>query len=312
MKTIWLLFLCLVFTASLNAQTYRVISRNALNIRDSATIHSKVVGQLLTQDTVHVIRMEKQWAQINYNGSPAYINNRYIVPFHRKSKKSAKEFFQDIQNIFQEGPNKYLPLLIILTFFLTTWGRQMFSGQNTARMYIGMIGLVAISGMELFYFIVYNTGQPWFCNLQIIGWVWTVINFFLYGFVLIWQIKTSFGVIQEICNGRAYNLKTGIYSYPIAFGLMLVFYWTNIDMNEYIAWGLVIAQTVQVVLNFYLIRHWKKALLISTLFLLTTIAVIVSSFYFLGMLLIVTIALLILSFAGNIMETNSRTIYLSD
>lgn len=136
--------------------------------------------------------------------------------FNLVRKDQPNPIFKVWQTFFYQGPLSYLPLLIFLAFILVLILRRIFINYDTTRISIGVIGLIATCTMELFYFIRYNVGIPWFCTPDTIGWLWTIINFLLYGFILSNQIRLCFEVIAELSKDNAFNLQIGIFSIPIA------------------------------------------------------------------------------------------------
>lgn len=294
-----LLFVGLIFCMILDAQNYKVVSRSALNVREAPGTQAGVIGKLSPGDTVYVKSVANQWAQLDYNNQTGYVSKKYILPLQFRTENSAEAYFQGMANLFKQGPLSYLPLLILLTFFLTLILRKIFVNYDAAATTIGFIGLTATCIMELFYFINYNVGIPWFCYPGNVKWIWIIINFLLYGFILLRQLRLGFEVIAELCQDSTFNLKTGVYSYPIAIILLIIFSIADIDMGAYIIAGLLLAQMIQIIINFYLIRPWGNALLVSFLFLLNSVAIICSSVYFIAMLIFVVLTILTLSFIGS-------------
>lgn len=294
-----ILFLGLIFCTLSNAQNHKVVSRSALNVRENPDKQSNIIGRVSSGDIVYVINKGSKWSQINYNNQTGLVSNKYILPLQSRSKRSAESYFQGLANLFYQGPLSYLPLLIFLAFILVLILRRIFINYDTTRISIGVIGLIATCTMELFYFIHYNVGIPWFCTPDTIGWLWTIINFLLYGFILSNQIRLCFEVIAELSKDNAFNLQIGIFSIPIAVILFIIFYIADIDMIAYILGGLMLAQVVQIIVNFKLIHPWTSALLVSFLFILNTVAIICSSIYFIVMLLFIFIAIMALSLFGS-------------
>ena len=148
------------------------------------------------------------------------------------------------------------------------------------------------------FFFGYN-GLLWFCFPDEVGWLWTVVNFFLYGFVLLNQLLLNLQVIREICYESGYNLSVGVYSYVVAVILAIIFYLADVDMGEYLICGFLVAQGVQIVMNYFIIRNFWRASIVSILFLLGSVSLVASSVFFIGVVILLAIGLFILSIAGS-------------
>lgn len=288
----------LLFVLTLDASNYRVVSRNALHVREGAGVESGIIGKLSSKDTVNVIEIENDWAKISYQDKEAYVSSKYIIPVKSNQKKSAKEFIQGIGALFSEGPISYLPLLIISTLLFTLLLRIIFSRRYLTKLIIGNIGMIGICVMEFIFFLGYF-GEPWFCYPSNVGWVWAIVNFLLYGFVLLRQIRLGLDIIGESCYDKSLNLKVGIYSYVILVILGIIFSLANVDMFDYLVYGFIAAQIVQIIINFRSIRHFGKAFTVSFLFIMVCFAVIVSAMYFIAMLIGLLIILFFLSLVGS-------------
>ena len=216
------LLLCIFFSLVVDAQDYRVVSRGNLHVRSGAGTEFDVIGKLVSKDTVHVLKMEGTWAQVEFDGKQAYVSKKYIMPLRGTKQQSAEDFFSGLWGLFKQGPISYLPLLILLTLCFTLLVRWMFRDSLEIKWIVGSLGLAAIGVMELIFFFGYN-GLPWLCFPDEVGWLWTVVNFFLYGFVLLNQLLLNLQVIREVCYESGYNLSVGVYSYVVAVILAIIF-----------------------------------------------------------------------------------------
>ena len=292
------LLLCIFFSLVVDAQDYRVVSRGNLYVRSGAGTEFDVIGKLASKDTVHVLKMEGTWAQVEFDGKQAYVSKKYIMPLRGTKQQSAEDFFSGLWGLFKQGPISYLPLLILLTLCFTLLVRWMFRDSLEIKWIVGSLGLVAIGVMELVFFFGYN-GLLWFCFPDEVGWLWTVVNFFLYGFVLLNQLLLNLQVIREVCYESGYNLSVGVYSYVVAVILAIIFYLADVDMGGYLICGFLVAQGVQIVMNYFIIRHFWRASVVSILFLLGSVSLIASSVFFIGVVILLAIGLFILSIAGS-------------
>ena len=78
-KFLFTLVMWLLVGMGLAANTYVVSANSSLNIRESATSNSAIIGKLHPQEQVNVSAIEGEWAKITWNGQEAYVNARYIT-----------------------------------------------------------------------------------------------------------------------------------------------------------------------------------------------------------------------------------------
>lgn len=75
---IYSIIVCLLICISASADTYTVSTKNGLNVRESATLTSPIVGKLNYKEQVNVISIEENWAKITWNGHDAYVHANYL------------------------------------------------------------------------------------------------------------------------------------------------------------------------------------------------------------------------------------------
>ena len=79
----------------------------------------------------------------------------------------------------------------------------------------------------------------------------------------------------------------------------LFFYLADVDMGGYLICGFLVAQGGQIVMNYFIIRNFWRASVVSILFLLGSVSLIASSVFFIGVVILLAIGLFILSIAGS-------------
>ena len=79
----------------------------------------------------------------------------------------------------------------------------------------------------------------------------------------------------------------------------LFFYLADVDMGGYLICGFLVTQGVQIVMNYFIIRNFWRASIVSILFLLGSVSLIASSVFFIGVVILLAIGLFILSIAGS-------------
>lgn len=132
----------------------------------------------------------------------------------------------------------------------------------------------------------------WFCDPDEVGWVWTVINFLLFGGILYNQYLCLLDVLNDVFanNKASCNLKLGFFSWIAGFicGLLCSFFYKA--GLSWVLLGVVIMQIIQSILIF--ISYGKKvkgAVLCVIIYLLGTIGTAIIFVMFLSLAIIVAI-----------------------
>jgi hypothetical protein len=120
---------------------------------------------------------------------------------------------------------------------------------------------LTVSAMEIIY--VLSTGSSmWFCTPSMVGWLWTIVNFFLLGGVVYNQVLYGKDVVDDIsANGNVeIDINLGILSWGASFIGLIVF---GIFFKAGIPWVfriLGILQVIQCILIFRVYgKNWKSA-----------------------------------------------------
>jgi hypothetical protein len=78
---------------------------------------------------------------------------------------------------------------------------------------VGYVSLLLISGMEIIYFLILDYNL-WFCIPGNVGWGYTILNAFLYGFVLIYQL-ILFTQVEEELRSSSHIPEFGLGTFAI-------------------------------------------------------------------------------------------------
>ena len=70
--------LCVLATSALAAD-YAVVKGGYLNLRQTASLDAKVLGQYATGTWVEIISEENGWAKVNVNGKSGYMMSKYLT-----------------------------------------------------------------------------------------------------------------------------------------------------------------------------------------------------------------------------------------
>ena len=152
--------------------------------------------------------------------------------------------------------------------------------------------------LEILY--VSSVDDPtWFCSPDRVGWIWTVINFFLFGGVIYNQILYLFDVMGDVlANGNAEcSLKTGVNTWIggfIAALLCSFFFRRGVPLVLAVV---CILQLIQAALIFRSYgRNIKGAFWGVFVYLLGSIATVVTLMAFLGILIFVVLGWIVFKF----------------
>ena len=152
---------------------------------------------------------------------------------------------------------------------------------------------LTVCALEILHVVVWkDLGIPWFCDPNMVGWMWTVINFFLLGGLIVNQVLYLFDVIDDVFkNGNAMcDLRLGLYSWIGGFVcafLFAIFFKAGVT---YVYYALGLMQIIQSVLIFKSYNgNMKGALLGISVYLLGTTGTVLTFMTFFAMLIIIVI-----------------------
>ena len=72
---------CGCFVTYEEPQTYEVLSKNFLNVREKASKEAKTLGRLYKGDLIQVIATDCNWSAVIYKGRLAFVMTKYIRPY---------------------------------------------------------------------------------------------------------------------------------------------------------------------------------------------------------------------------------------
>ena len=171
--------------------------------------------------------------------------------------------------------------------------------------------LVLLSGLELFYVAALGGNATWFCKPDQVGWLWTVINFFIFGFVVLNQLLCYLNTLRDMQYNSyaAFDWRLGLYAWPIAL-IALILAALFFEPGMIIAVALfVIAQLLQIgIVLKQVVPHggWTRAFLWIGVYFIGALATVAILIHFLVLLAVVLLALLALSiFGGDSRKSNA-------
>lgn len=289
------------------AQTrYEVTAKTSLNIRTAANPTAPVLGKVSKGGYVTVYEIQNGWAKIYYGGTYGYVSANYICLSPQVESVSA---YQEEDAPFWEevgGMEKLVFLILALSavLFFFRMGRKEDEPLEGGFFVVNWILFCVISVIEIFYVLSMGSGTIWFCKPGEVGWIWTIVDFVLFGFVVYNQLLCFFNVLSDVqYNSCAlFDWRWGIFSWPIAAvaGIVCQFFYK--EGLIFVGTLFLICQLIQIILIFTRVvprGGWGYAFLCTIIYLLGSVATVAILAHFLVLLIIVLIGLLILSSLGS-------------
>lgn len=297
---------------------YKVTASSSLRVRQAPNTHGAIIGQKMSGEKIEVIRVNNGWAQISYNGQEGYVSAQYIEYLSPLSHKNTSAQWNWESLLKGSGDRETGTMLLIgilvlstITFFIRrSQDDQAIDNQNFG--YYTYIGLLFITYfLEFGYQFVMGKDSIWFCTPNSVGWVWTIINFIIFGVVVYNQIMCLFLALESIlwngnsCLSWRWGYFYGIGICGIACIICGFFYHPAIP---FALGAMAICQLVQlgiVVKEVGSEGGFSSTILCILMYIIGTVATLIILVQFLALLIIVLIGWLLLSAFANGSSTKS-------
>lgn len=324
------LLLILVISACINtiyAGNKCIVDVNSnLNVRFYPNTSGKVIGTLYKGDTINVRNIDNNgWAEVYFSGGIGYVKARYLTEIETESNEnednsddsswlseSNTNFIEFVSNLPINIPKTnslvffYTALILWIISGLLYFGKYEEICQHAKRGYIISTCYLLTFIAEIIYFLTYDGYITWFCSPNEVGWIWTIINFFIFGFVTYYQIIYFIEVVTAVdsLGYRGVNYKLGLYSFPaaiVAFLLSEIF--ADNEYNTLIFIVFLLCQVIQVGMIIYQgvtsKSHPMNIILGVTLYILGYVATTILLINFLILLVLVLIILFFIAALGH-------------
>ncbi len=223
-----------------NFKLYIVNVNTSLTIRQYPSLNSKKIGSLTNNEEISVFEIKDGWAKIVYNNEYAYVNSLYII-----EKNGLKTNSDTSLKLFESSVYEFIyfvaPFLILLFTILL-----IFMKENGSKILIFLIGLA-----ELLFSIAFtetgDSGFPWFCNPDKVGWIMTIIDFLLLSGVLYMQ----YGMYKQFMR----ELRLGCVAYLLSFPIIIGIGFALLSIFTYPLFGMV--ASLIAVLIVWIIINWQ-------------------------------------------------------
>ena len=237
-----------------------------------------------------------------------YIDTAY----HLKWSPTIDHFSWYIRGTIGEKPMALLILFLSVILFFMRIAKKKDEPRQGITYVISNILFLTTCTLEIMYTIAVDNGL-WFCLPEEVGWLWTVINFFLFAGIVINQVLYLFDILADVlANGNTRcDFRLGLYSWVGAFicGIFCRFFY-----QAGLPWVytiLCIMQLVQLVLIF---KSYGKNIIGAFwcvfVYLFGTIGTAVTLLIFIGLLILVVVLIavgwMILKLTGVADSNSSR------
>lgn len=297
-----LLFIGLSVSLCFAAQDYRVKVKTTLNVRSLPDPKSSVLGTLNNGDHIEVYEIANGWAKIKFNNKEAYISSEFISPIYQSASSGDNTFRSSNDS---KRTVVYIILGLSAIALLIRKIKTVEESEGVTLVFSYLI-LLSICALELYYFIGLE-GDTWFCSPNTVGWIWTIINFFIFGGILFVQILFFLDVLAGLqYNSEYIDYRTGFYSIGIAAVLCILGYFLFEEYLYIVGIALGVAQLVQI---FFIFRgngtsYWGYSIASTVLYLVATAATLITLIHFIMLLIVAILAWVVLMAIGS---SDSRT-----
>ena len=309
MKKVLLLMTVMLCCMISMAQTkYRVTAKSSLNVRSYASAQAPVLSSIDRGEVVEVYEIENGWAKIEYEGTSAYISAKYI---ERMETAESKPEMKDAENVLKylsvgKGDVKWMVYLIISLSAVLLYMRIRRGDEplEDGEYWTNCSVFTGLCLAELAYVMMMGSNSIWFCMPDTVGWIWTIVDFLIFGFVVYNQIMCFFNTLQdtEYNSYGSFDKRWGIYSWigGIVAAIVVGIFWG--DKVVFVLGAFAICQLIQIYLIFKGVvprGGWLRAFVCLTVYLLGSLATVLVLAHFVVLLIIVVIGYIILSAIGH-------------
>lgn len=178
MKTI-LLFCLALFFVGLGvsaADSYTVNTRSMLNMRSGPAASYDVVTQLAPGSSVTMIEDNgKQWVQIEQNGKRGYVMKKYLDYDGVGSTAVTTSNTVDTKKKSSSSSRNEWLLWTVVALFIVFLSFNFIDIDN----WFLTIAIYILLPSSVILYCAITPNAMWFCDPDEVGWVLTIINFFL-------------------------------------------------------------------------------------------------------------------------------------
>lgn len=235
------------FALFAGTETYRVTART-LNVRSAPDREARVVSSVPQGEILEVEELvDDGWARISWQGSDAYVSTEYIEksdsPVPSKVAKSGAPLWDFSGGYVPEVPRRWLVIAVLLLSVLLRLMLKSAERRHSERWWPGALLFCLLCGCEIYSVLMLGGDCVWFCLPGEVGFFWMIVNFFLFGFVILNQLLCFFVLLAAISDKRVGGVirwDWGLWSWPVLIIALLVLGsgWTLIVFGAFLLFQL--------------------------------------------------------------------------
>lgn len=318
MKRCLIMMMCLCWCLLAVAQTkYEVTANSFLNIRTYADADAPVLGTVDKGGKVDVYEISNGWAKIGYDGGYAYVSADYLRKIEDAPVTKLASSNYDLSSwSVGKGSAEWMAyviagLSVVLYFIRRNRGEDEPLDDNESLFKVNWILFLTVTVLELVYLAIMGSDAIWFCIPDKVGWLWTIIDFLIFGFIVYNQFICFFNTLEDVVYNScgSFDRRWGFYSWAAAIvgGIISgIFFQAALP---FIGVAFIICQIIQVVLIFRGVipnGGLGYAFLCTAVYLLGSISTVWILAHFVILLIIVLVGFLVLSILGASSKDSSR------
>lgn len=221
------------------SEEYTVNVTSTLSVRTTPSANGQKIGSLSNGQHIQVLEISDGWAKILYMDRICYVKADYLekAEFSGSSKYDySPGFMQQIYGVLYD----FMPFVILILAILILCIDDDY--KSTLTLLLGIAELLFAAGNSE----MNNSAVPWFCEPNKVGWIMTIIDFFLVCGVLLLQYYTYQAFMNELSLGCFGYLL----SYPIMATVGFALCACLVDL--WLFWAPIAA-----ILIIYILLKWK-------------------------------------------------------
>lgn len=187
------------------SEEYTVNVASTLSVRATPSTNGQKIGSLTNGQHVQVLEISDGWAKIIYMNRTCYVKADYLekaVLSGNSKYDYSPGFMQQVYSALYD----FMPFVILILAILILCIDDDY--KSTLTFLLGIAELLFAAGNSE----MNNSAVPWFCEPNKVGWIMTIIDFFLVCGVLLLQYYTYQAFMGE--------LNLGCFGYLLSYPVM--------------------------------------------------------------------------------------------
>lgn len=312
---IFIIVMAMLSIVNVAAETFQVVCNSNLNVRQNASTSAPILGCLNNGETIEVVSIDGNWAEIQYEGGRGYVSASYVKRVAQTEDSGSSSTFdstfsmdslhyRSFENLKTMGDTTMVLWVLVPAFILFyIFRRRVDEDGEWSNFRILSIVALVMSALE----IVYAMGTQdflWFCVEP--RWYWIAVNFIVFAICMFQQLMAYFTFAGWVSDGKGH---LAVYSWPVCIVIGIILYFCDVD-PVYAVGLLLLAQLIQIGIIFYVMAKYRSVLsafVYSFVYLVFTVSTVLLLMQFLVLLIIVIIGYFVLMAFANGSKSSSQS-----